>query len=120
MDSDATSSTLTRGYPWENSSVGTTSNFGWLRRFLSNPLDFFTYYSEECDNITILIYSYDHAIVPYFYYELSPEVQREGVYRPRKLRYISPHSGKVYLIYDNKTFDLFVAKKISLEGLEQE
>ena len=28
--------------------------------------------------------------------------------------------GKVYLIYDVKTFDLYVAKKISLEGLSEE
>lgn len=29
-------------------------------------------------------------------------------------------TGKVYLVYDNKSLKLFVAKKISLEGLKFE
>jgi hypothetical protein len=53
-------------------------------------------------------------------YELSPAIHREGVHQSRQLRYLWCHPGKVYLIYENKTLDLYVAKKISLEGLSFE
>jgi serine/threonine protein kinase len=51
---------------------------------------------------------------------LLSKIQREIVYRSRQLRYSFQHPGKVYLVYDNKTFDLLVAKKISMEGLSHD
>lgn len=50
--------------------------------------------------------------------DLSLKIHREGVYRQRQLWLAFVNSGKVYLIYDNKSLQLYVAKKISLEGLK--